>query len=196
MDWWLDLLKAMDAHEGQAAWAQFAGAMIALGLALQQSYSAGRRERARDRAAATAAYTLVSNAGQAVNFMYGEYAVAHRAVQRGIAERIVNDPRLSQIEAGLLAFNAATLPDTPFVTGVTQAQTAVREFRQSLEAVVRPSAAVGSPVDPLAATQKLQSAAGIMVEPLLLMSPGARWRKLRHDLAAVLAGLTRRERRA
>lgn len=51
MDWWWDLLKAMDAHEGQAAWAQGVFSVAAVAAAVWIDQGAARRLR-RDRLAA------------------------------------------------------------------------------------------------------------------------------------------------
>jgi hypothetical protein len=50
MEWWWDLLKAMDAHEGQAAWAQGFFSVLAILAAIVIDQGAARRLR-EDRVA-------------------------------------------------------------------------------------------------------------------------------------------------
>lgn len=47
MDWWWDLLKAMDAHEGQAAWAQGFFSVMAIVAAAWIASEQARREESR-----------------------------------------------------------------------------------------------------------------------------------------------------
>lgn len=170
--------------DSTAGWAQFAGAMIAVVLALQQSFLAGRREKARDRAAARAAYTLVHNASQVVTHMRGELLVTPIASQALVAERMLGDRRLDLVEAAILAFDTTRLPDEVFVTGVDQAQTAMREFRQALEAIVRPPR-VMIVVTAQRAAEKMQMAADTMVPTLVLFGKGAKFRAIRQRVAGV-----------
>lgn len=186
MDWWWGLLKAMDDHEGQAAWAQAVATAVALFLALRQGYAAARRERVRDRAAATAAYTLVSNASRAIAFMQGDFLVATGAARVELAQRLLKGGRLSELEASLAGFDISSLPHPLLVTGFTRAQTALREYHLALEGIASPPKHPLLYRDHQAPVLDLRKAETLMLAPLLSLSPGARWRRVREKVERLL----------
>jgi hypothetical protein len=137
MDWWWQLLDAMDAHDGQAAWAQFAGAVIALvialGLGVAQLTSARRAERLARRAYITGAVAAVEHAEVAMDEVQtrlgGFVDVARDQVAMSPAIHM-----LDAAEAALASLPLAAAPSEKVARALVTAQFQVRRVSGGLRA--------------------------------------------------------------
>lgn len=156
----------MDGKDGLAAWAQFTGAMIALGLALGQGAAARRREKAADVAAAMAGYVLVNNAAGVALQMHRDLAAAGtRDARIAIARRILGGGQLQEFSHALTSFDMTRLPQESFVDAVATASMCLIAVRRQLE-IVADGGAGPEPEGGSYVLLSLQKAASDLSEPL------------------------------
>jgi hypothetical protein len=140
MDWWWNLVAAMDAHEGQAAWAQFAGAIIALlvalGLGLTQYLHSVRDQRERVAAYMAAAHGAAIHAELAL--------IETEASLGGKIERsqtqVIMSPARFNLKSAELALEAVPLhlaPSIRVVQGLLGSLRAIRQARGYVDEFLR-----------------------------------------------------------
>jgi len=136
MDWWWDLLEAMDAHEGQAAWAQFVGAMVALCLALQQGAAAAARERAADHSASLAVLKVLRMSWFTVDLITTDMIDVTRRKGRDVEVNAARaheaSVRVVEVSRALLSLDPMTLRNPRLAAAVVDAQDAMIEFLADL----------------------------------------------------------------
>lgn len=161
-------------NDGIAAWVQAIATIVALALALAQGYGAIRREKLRQRAAATGAVMLVQDASQELVHLYSD--LIHASERATAALRILESGRLNDVAGALNAVDVTALPKEQFVYAVVSARGAVVEFRRALENILLPLPSPHLGREPYRPIEQIQRASSSMVEPLTLMNPGAWWR--------------------
>jgi hypothetical protein len=144
MDRWSNLLSAMDDHQGQAAWAQSAGALIALLVAL--GIGATQLALARlDRRERIASYL----AGAIGAVIHAELAILEAEVALGAMQevsklRLQMDESLHNLasaDAALASLPIASAPSAETVKGILACQRAVRAVNGRLQGFLGSNAA-------------------------------------------------------
>ena len=127
----------MDAHEGQAAWAQFAGAMIALfvalGLGITQAMATKRHERRAERAYLTGAVAAIEHAEAAMDEVRLRFSGMQR-VERAQLEMSPALPMLDAVEAALGALPLHQAPSDETARALVTAQFHIRRVSGNFRA--------------------------------------------------------------
>lgn len=141
MDWWWQLTSAMDAHEGQAAWAQAVGTVAAVWLTSALAFGAGRTERNRQLVKRQLAIFFATRAthalGQILHRLEKEVVSGWLRLKPTEAAFVLHSGELQELLSVINDVTPVDLPSARSARAYMQVRGVARDLKGRLELIAQ-----------------------------------------------------------